>query len=154
MSSIHLHELFQPDRIRLHMESSDKEQAFEELVDLLVKSYGVRDLDTILRAIRERENKMSTGLGNGIAIPHGKLAGSRSIMGSLGISDKGIDYDALDGKPVYVVFLFTSGISMTDEHLGVLSDIARLVEIPHFADEIRAAASPASVNRLLAKYGA
>jgi nitrogen PTS system EIIA component len=144
-----LHEVFTSERIKLHMSSHDKDEAFEELVALLSASSVPARRESILSIIRERENKMSTGIKKGIAIPHGKIPGGERIEGVLGISDGGIDYDALDQNPVHIIFLFTSGDSMTDEHLEVLRGISKIAEHPGVMDEIRKATSPEAVNRII-----
>jgi nitrogen PTS system EIIA component len=147
-----LHKVFIQDRIKLNMSSHDKDEAFEELVMLLPASRDPAQRESILSIIRERENKMSTGIKKGIAIPHGKIPGGNTIEGVLGISEQGIDYDSLDGNPVRLVFLFTSGESMTDEHLAVLRSISKLVEHPGVIDRICHADNPETVNDIIRMY--
>ena len=98
-----LQQVFAPGSIKIGLESEDKDELFEELVDMLAKEGG-RDFPraSVLAAVREREDKMSTGIKKGIALPHGKAEGLIGICGALGISRRGIEYASLDGEPVYL----------------------------------------------------
>lgn len=146
-----LHEIFKSERIKLHLKSADKDEVFEELTDFLTETYRINRRDEILNALRIREQKMSTGIKNGIAIPHGKIEKFDDIIGVLGISNKGIDYDSLDKKPVHIVFLFISSFSRHNEHLNLLSNIARLAEQTQILNEILTAENNEAVNTLLSR---
>ncbi|EKD26831.1 MAG: hypothetical protein ACD_79C00995G0004 [uncultured bacterium] len=146
---MHLHEIFTSGHIKLHLEALDKDEVFEEMTDFLIKVSEINCRDEILNALRSREQKMSTGIKNGIAIPHGKLDNFDGIIGVLGISDKGIDYDALDKKPVHLVFLFVSSYSKHQEHLNLLSNIAKLSENNQILNMILNAKTKENVNELL-----
>jgi len=147
-----LHELFVEPRIKCHLEAQDKAEVFEELVDLLVNQYRTDGREEILDAIRRREEKMSTGIKKGIAIPHAKTQFTRGVMGVLGISDNGIDYESLDGEPVRILFLLVSSEEDAATHLEVLKKIALLVENDAFSWETLNAGSPEKVNRIIRKY--
>lgn len=147
-----LQELFVPGRIKCHLEAEDKSEAFEELVDLLVTHYGLRCRDDILDAINRREAKMSTGIKRGVAIPHAKTSFTKGVVGVLGISDRGIDYESLDGEPVRLLFLLVSSEEDAGTHLSVLKKIALLVENKEFIREACAAADPEGVHRVLRSY--
>ena len=148
-----LHELFTVPRIKCRLEAEDKSEVFEELVDLLVTQYHINRRDEILEAIRRREEKMSTGIKKGIAIPHAKTKFTRGVIGVLGISDHGIDYESLDGEPVRILFLLVSSEEDAAAHLAVLKKIALLVEKDGFSREVLSAGSPERVNRIIRKYG-
>ncbi len=147
-----LQELFVPARIKCHMEAEDKSEAFEELVDLLVTHYGLDCRDEILDAIIRREAKMSTGIKRGIAIPHAKTNFTSGVIGVLGISDRGIDYESLDGEPVHMLFLLVSSEEDAGTHLAVLKKIAILVENPDFYRDACAAGDSEKVNKVLRGY--
>ncbi len=147
-----LQELFVPGRIKCHLESEDKAEAFEELVDLLVTHYSLDCRDDILEAINKREAKMSTGIKRGIAIPHAKTSFTRGVIGVLGISDRGIDYESMDGEPVRMLFLLVSSDEDAATHLAVLKKIALLVENPEFYAEACAAADAETVYRIIRAY--
>jgi PTS system fructose-specific IIC component/PTS system nitrogen regulatory IIA component len=147
-----LQELFVPARIKCHMEAEDKSEAFEELVDQLVTHYRLDCRDEILDAIMRREAKMSTGIKRGIAIPHAKTNFTTGVIGMLGISDRGIDYESLDGEPVHMLFLLVSSEEDAGTHLYVLKRIALLVENPDFYRDACAAGDPEKVNQVLRSY--
>jgi nitrogen PTS system EIIA component len=147
-----LQDLFPPDRIKLNLESSDKDEAFEELVDVFVRSTGLDVREEALRAIRDREAKMSTGIKHGIAIPHGQTRAVEGTFGVLGISVKGIDYEALDGDPVYLLFLIVSPEKNTEEHLRLLKRLTILLDNPQFYQDLSQAQEPGAVSGMIRKY--
>jgi PTS system nitrogen regulatory IIA component len=152
MAGIRISEIFKPDRIRLSITATDKYEVFEVLADLFAGSCGLRNRDEILKLIRERENKMSTGIGSGIAVPHARLPGAHPICGALGISNRGIEYDALDDEPVYVVFLFISGVESADEHLELMKGIMKLVSKPSFIEDLKTSDSVQAAFDIITKY--
>ncbi len=150
--AIKLQDLLSSARIKCRLEAEDKGEVFEELVDLLVTQYGLASRDAILDAIRRREEKMSTGIKRGIAIPHAKTPFTKGVIGVLGISERGIDYESLDGEPVHLLFLLVSSEEDAGAHLAVLKKIALLVESPDFYAEVLKAADPEQVSRVIRKY--
>ena len=149
-----LHEIYGKDRIRLHLNDMDKEQVLKELVGLLVKTTGTERGDEILKVILEREKLVSTGINNGIAIPHGKIDNLDGVVGVIGMSDKGINYDSLDGKPSHIIFLFISGKSKPEEHLMMLNKISIIAGNQRFRREFLTAENPESASLILKKYEA
>jgi mannitol/fructose-specific phosphotransferase system IIA component (Ntr-type) len=147
-----LQELFLPGRIKCRLEAEDKAEVFEELVDHLVTQFGLKSRDEILDAIKRREEKMSTGIKRGIAIPHAKTTFTHGVIGVLGISGPGIDYESLDGEPVHMLFLLVSSEEDAGTHLSVLKKIALLVENPDFYREAMAAGDPEKVHRIIRTY--
>jgi mannitol/fructose-specific phosphotransferase system IIA component (Ntr-type) len=125
--------------IKIPMEASDKEEAFEEMVDLLVECGGITNREAALAAIRKREDLGSTGIGDGVAIPHGKDASITELIGALGISRDGIEYGGVDGKPVRVVFLLLARTDNPGPHIQALAEIAQLIQAPGFMDRIQKA---------------
>jgi PTS system nitrogen regulatory IIA component len=150
--SILLRDLFTPSRIKTRVEAEDKDEVFEELVDLLVTQYRLDCRDEVLDAIRRREEKMSTGIKRGIAIPHAKTAFTQGVIGVLGISREGIDYQSLDGEPVHLLFLLVSSETDAGLHLAVLKKIALLVENPDFYDAVMAAPDAEAVYKALNRF--
>jgi len=138
-----LQQVFTPGRIKVGLESEEKDELFEELVDLVARQDN-RSFPraAVLAAIHDREGKMSTGIKKGIALPHGKAEGVDSLIGAIGISRKGIDYSSLDGEPVYLVFLLVSAPGEAELHLRALKRLARLLDNPEFYTELMQAESP------------
>jgi len=149
---VRLQDIFIPERVKLGMAAAEREQAFEELVDLLVESYNLDCRGEILEAIRIRESKISTGIKKGIAIPHGKANSVKGVLGVIGVSRKGVNYDALDGEPVHLFFLLVSSPEDAARHLEALKRIAHLLESQSFYDEMLSAANPERANHILKNY--
>jgi len=149
---MYIQEIFTPERIFLDLRCRGKEAVFRELVDKVSASFGFPDREEILRAVQEREKKMSTGIRRGIAIPHGKTKAVRGVAGVIGYSRQGIDYEALDGEPVHLFFFIVSSEDSAAAHLEVLKQVARLLEIPEFTEEAFAAQSPEEFHGLLVQY--
>lgn len=122
--------------IKVPMEASDKEEAFEELVDLLVEAGGISDREAALSAIRKREELGSTGIGEGVAIPHGKDATITELVGALGISKNGVEYGGVDGKPVRIVFMLLARTDNPGPHIQALAEIAQLIQSPGFMEKL------------------
>jgi PTS system fructose-specific IIC component/PTS system nitrogen regulatory IIA component len=147
-----LREVFPPELIKVDMEAEDKEEAFEELVDYFCQVEKSSAREEILQALREREAKMSTGIHKGIAIPHGKTNAVENVYGVLGISRKGIDYDALDGEPVYLLFMVLAPQKDSEKHLRILKRMAELLENPQFYMDLVSRKDPQSAHGIIRKY--
>jgi mannitol/fructose-specific phosphotransferase system IIA component (Ntr-type) len=98
-----------------------------------------------VRILEEREAKMSTGIANGLGLPHGKLPEAKQTLLAMGISKEGIEYDSLDGELVYIVITIFAELENPGQHIQVLAEISRLFSIPGFKERIQAAATPAEV---------
>jgi PTS system fructose-specific IIC component/PTS system nitrogen regulatory IIA component len=147
-----LSELFQPEFIKIGLEAEDKDEAFEELADVFCQASKTNIREDILEAIRERERKMSTGIQKGIAIPHGKTSAVDRVCGVLGISKRGIDYDALDGEPVYLLFMILAPQTETEKHLRILKRLAEMLQNPQFFTDLASQADSASASAIIKKY--
>jgi PTS system fructose-specific IIC component/PTS system nitrogen regulatory IIA component len=147
-----LYEVFTPDLIKVDLEAEDKEEAFEELVDHFCQVEKLNAREEILAAVREREAKMSTGIHKGIAIPHGKTNAVENVRGVLGISRKGIDYDALDGEPVYLLFMILAPQKDSEKHLRILKRMAELLEDPQFYTDLQVQKDAAGAYGVIRKY--
>ena len=135
--------------IKVGLEGHEKEEVFEELIDLLVRNGVVSDRDEARDVILDREDKQSTGIGRGVAIPHGKSASVSTLTAALGISKDGIEYDSLDGEPVSVVFLLLADKESTGAHVGALAQVAMLCKVPGFLDKIVSADSSKEVYDII-----
>jgi len=147
-----LQDVLLPEFIKIDMEAEDKDEAFEELVDHYCQADSNDAFDDILQAIVTREAKMSTGIHKGIAVPHGKTTAVDSMRGVLGISRKGIQYDSLDGEPVYLLFMIISPMEDSERHLRLLKHLAELMEIPQFQTELQSQKDPQSAYKIIRKY--
>ena len=147
-----LGEALSPKAIKIDLESTEKDEVFEELVEELVAISPELDRQVILQAIKDRESKMSTGVLPGIAVPHGKTDVVNGVKGIVGISRQGIEYDSLDGKPVHVVILLLTSPDSSELHLRILKHLARLLESSSFYGDLMAQKTPQDVYDLICRY--
>jgi mannitol/fructose-specific phosphotransferase system IIA component (Ntr-type) len=146
-----LSELLTPARVRVALEARTKDGVIEELVGVLRDTGAVDDADGVLRAVRQREEVLSTGIGSGVAIPHGKSDGVDGLAMAAGVAVPPIDFDALDGQPVSLFFLLVGPESAAGPHVKTLSRIARLVRRDDFRERLAAAASAEEFLAVLAE---
>ncbi len=118
-----------------------KEDVIRELVGLLVKAGSIkeRDLGKLVQTLLKRESLGSTGIGQGVAIPHGKSDCVNKLVGAFGVSRSGVNFDALDGESVALFFLLVAPEDSAGPHLKALARISRLLKDKHFRDSLRAA---------------
>ena len=135
-------ELLTDALIKVDLEGIDKEEVIEELIELLVRMGRITDRRAAREAIMTREARQSTGIGRGVAIPHGKSSTIGQLTAALGISKRGIEYDALDGEPVKVVFLLLAEADNPGPHVEALASLARLFKTPNFIERLLAARTP------------
>ena len=147
-----LHDVFLPKFIKVDLEAEDKDEAFEELVNHYCQTCALDARQDILDALMKREAKMSTGIQKGIAIPHGNTDAIDSVIGVLGISRKGIDYDSLDGEPVYLLFMIVAPQKDTEKHLKLLKRLAELLENPQFYIDLQTQRDVQSAHKVITKY--
>lgn len=136
-----LTDLLTPERIKIPLVSSDKDELLEELVDLAATSDMIFDADSVLHAVREREEVLSTGIGSGVAIPHGKSDGVRELVLAAGITKEPIDFEALDGQPVQLLFLLVGPEAAAGQHVKALSRVSRMLRRETFRERLINAAS-------------
>ena len=135
-----LGQLLTADRIKVPLESRDKPSVLRELADLLAHATGGEAAD-ILRAVREREDCQSTGFGHGIAIPHGRTPTLTGLSLVAGRSNAPIDFAAVDGQPVRLLFLVAGPESASGDQVRVLARIARLVRRDYLRERLLKAAT-------------
>lgn len=124
------------NHIKAEIESTKKEDVIGELIDLLAGEPEVKDLDEIKKSVLEREKIMSTGVGKGFAIPHAKTSSVKGIIASFGKSKNPIDFNALDGEPVHLVFVLIGQDNMVGQHIKLLSRISRMMNKDEFREAL------------------
>ena len=147
-----LQDVFHPEFIKVNLEAEDKDEAFEELADYFCQAGKINIREEILDALRTREAKMSTGIQKGIAIPHGNTNAVETVSGVLGISRKGVDYDALDGEPVYLMFMIIAPEKDAETHLRILKRLAELLEDSKFFTDLQAQKDAQGAYKIICKY--
>ncbi|MDR2797321.1 MAG: PTS sugar transporter subunit IIA [Treponema sp.] len=139
------------ETIILHLKGTTKEAIINELLDILVAADKIQDRVAALNAVMEREQKMSTGMKHGIAIPHGKSATIRDLVACIGVSDSPVDFDSLDGQPCRIFIMTLSPVEKTGPHLQFLAEISLLFKSSEKRAEILTATSPEAILHILAE---
>lgn len=135
--------------VKVPLEGRDKESAITELVELLNINKLLADKDEVLGAVLAREKTRSTGIGAGIAIPHGKCKGVKELVMAMGISREGIDFQSIDSKPVYIIVLLASPIDKTGPHIQALARISRLMLDEDFKNKLQNAANAKELYNMI-----
>jgi fructose-specific phosphotransferase system IIA component len=137
--------------ITTNLEATDKESVIRELVELLAKVENIKDKDkeNLVKSLLEREALGSTGIGQGVGIPHCKSESVKELVAAFGISRKGANFDSLDGEPVYIFFLLVAPQDTTGPHLKALARISRLLRDKYFRDALRAANDEKELFRII-----
>ena len=129
-------DILSDDHVIIPLRNHEKQKIIEEMVDHLYEKKKIGNRDKILKAILDRERVMSTGVGDYVAIPHGKADGVKDIIASLGITDVDVDFHSIDKKPVRLIFLLVGPPDKTGPHLKALSRISRLMHKEDFRSRL------------------
>ncbi len=146
-------DLIQKDLVTANLRSHTREAAFSEIVEQLHKKQKVRDRNDILDALLKREKLATTGIGDGAAIPHARIADLKEPVLFVGLSRHGIDFSAVDGKAVYLVVLFLTPILETELHLKVLSKVSTLLSNKVLVGQLRQCSSDDELYHILKEGG-
>ena len=136
-----LTEILKVENIKVPLEAKTKADAIAELVNVLAASGEVTDAKKVLDSVLERESTRTTGIGNGLAIPHGKCAGAAHLVMAIGRPATPIDFQSIDGRPVNLIWLLASPPDQTGPHIHALARISRLMTIDRFRLALIAATS-------------
>ena len=136
--------------------SANRWEAIDELVQRLVVTAKIRteNREAIVGVVKKRESSMSTGIGFGIGIPHASTDLIHEVVGALGRSKKGLEFDALDNQPVNLVVLFLVPQGQFQKHLHTLASIAKLLHVKEFRQELEQASDAAGMFEIIKKYSA
>ena len=144
-------EILDENRIKVDFKSKNKIDAIKEMVGVLEDSNSVLNYDKVLNSVLSREKAMTTGIGNGIAIPHGKSNYVKNMIASLGIVKEGIPFDSIDGEPVDIIFTLVSPSGFSGPHIKALSLVSRLLNNEKTRKKILECVTPHEVFSLLKK---
>jgi len=147
-----LDELLNEELIAVDLQGKNKYQVIEELLDLLVKAGKIEDRETCLKDLIEREQYLSTGLENGLAVPHAKTTASRELLVSFGISREGLDFDSLDGKPVHFIFLVISPRDTSGPHIKILAQITRNFRDDEIVNRMKASKTSSDILKVFQSF--
>lgn len=131
------------------LKATTKEGVIKELSGLLAKAGAIKDDKTLVRTLLDREALGSTGIGQGVGIPHGKCSIVKELVAAFGISKRGVDFNALDGEPVYIFFLLLAPEDSAGPHLKALARISRLLKDKYVRDNLIKAESEQEILKIL-----
>ena len=146
-----LTEILKPENIKVQLTSTTKTDAIGELVTLLAQNKAITDPKKVLDSVLDREATRTTGIGNGLAIPHGKCTGTADLVMAIGKASTPIDFQAIDGRPVTLIWLLTSPPDKTGPHIHALARISRLMTIDKFRQALNAAQTGQDVYDIIVK---
>jgi PTS system nitrogen regulatory IIA component len=123
--------------VTVNLKSTDKDGVIREMVDLLAKAEDIKNKDEIAKALLARESLGSTGIGQGIGIPHAKSQSVKNLVAAFGVSQRGVNFDSLDGEPAYIFFLLLAPEESAGPHLKALARISRMLKDKYFRELLR-----------------
>ncbi|GAB4552705.1 MAG: PTS sugar transporter subunit IIA [Geothermobacteraceae bacterium] len=144
-----LTELLKPEAINPDLSATGKNQALVELTESLLKVEPGLDRDEVVEVLKERESLGSTGIGDGVAIPHGKLKQLDRLLLSFGRSRQGVDFDSMDGQPAHLFFLLVAPEDSVGVHLKTLARISKLLKNPEVRSSLLAAEGAADIFAII-----
>lgn len=144
-------DLLNPDAVTADLKAVEKDAVLAELTDTMLRVEGGLDRDEVLSVLQERERLGSTGIGDGVAIPHGKLKNIDSLLLAFGRSRQGIDYDSMDGNPAKLFFLLIAPEESVGVHLKTLARISKLLKSPTVRDRLVDAEDAAELFKIIAE---
>jgi PTS system nitrogen regulatory IIA component len=136
---MNLKKVLTPDSVWVDLKADTKQGIIEEMVDRLYAAGKISDRDDALKAVLSREKKMSTGMQNGVAIPHGKTDAVEMLVAAVGINKAGVDFDSMDGAPCKIFIMTLSPIKRTGPHMQFLAEVSRLISQPVEREKLMAA---------------
>jgi PTS system nitrogen regulatory IIA component len=143
-------DLLNPTAVAGDLKSTAKSDVLVELTDALLRVENGLDRDEIIRVLQERERLGSTGIGEGVAIPHGKLKNLEKLIISFGRSRRGVDFDSMDGKPAHLFFLLVAPEESVGIHLKTLARISKLLKNPAVRQRLLDAEKDSDVYSVIA----
>ena len=144
-----LSQIFKIEYINPHLSAKSKDEVLEELVKTVIRGGLKLNSTSILEILKQRESLGSTGIGDGVAIPHGKISDLNDIVVVFGRSEDGIGYDSLDSKPVHLFFLLLAPENSAGQHLKILAKISRMLKDSSFRKKLLKAATQSDLYQII-----
>lgn len=149
-----LSEILKPQNIKIPLAAKAKRDAIAELVDLLAQNGSITNAAQVLEAVLDRESTRTTGIGNGLAIPHGKTTGTNELVMAIGRPAAPIEFGSIDGRPVTIIWLVSSPPDKTGPHIHALARISKLMMIDKFRQSLNLAKTSQEFFDLVSKQEA
>lgn len=143
-----IHQLLSPATIRVGLPGASKDALLDTLIDLLADHPQVRDLEAVRGAVHAREERMSTGVGKGLALPHGKTRAVDATVAAFAVAAEPVPFDAIDNAPVRLLFLLVGPETAKSQHIKLLSRVSRLMNRDLFRDRLLRARDADDVLRI------
>lgn len=147
-----LSDILTPDLVQIPLEADTKSEVISRLIDILVRNGKLKEPAAAKAAVLKREELMTTGVGKGVALPHGKYTETEDVLIACGISKKGIDFDAIDGQPVHIFVLLLTPEKYPNKHLKLLSKFSRILNIAACREKLLSAGNAAEIITVLDKF--
>ncbi len=142
-------DILSPEMVLPELKGASKPDVLRELAGYLASKYASLNAEILAAVLSERERLGSTAIGDGIAIPHGKIAGVDRIIGVFGRHRRGVDFDSLDGRATHLFFLLVAPEDSASLHLKALARVSRLMKDPAFRERLMSAPDAAEIFRLI-----
>ena len=146
---MNLKKVLSPDTVWVDLKADTKDGILVEMIDRLVAAGKVKNREDALKAVRDREAKMSTGMQNGVAIPHGKYASIKSLVAAIVLNKDGVNFDSMDGSPSTIFIMTLSPTKRTGPHIQFLAEVSRLISQPAERERLLAAKTHAEIYEIL-----
>jgi len=144
-----LEQIFKIEFINADLSANNKDEALAEMVNTIIRGGVKIDSSSIIEILKQRENLGSTGIGDGVAIPHGKISALNDIIVAFGRSIEGIAFDSLDGKPVHLLFLLLAPENSAGQHLKILAKISKMLKDVNFRKKLLKAKSQNDLYKII-----
>jgi PTS system nitrogen regulatory IIA component len=149
MAEMNLKKVLSPDTVWVDLKADSKTGIIEEMVDRLIAAGKISDRESVLQAVLEREDKMSTGMQNGVAIPHGKTDSIKQLVAAVGLNKSGVDFNSMDGEPAKIFIMTLSPTKRSGPHIQFLAEVSRLISQPAEREKLLEANTHAEIYETL-----
>ena len=146
---MNLKKVLSPDTVWVDLKADTKQGIIEEMIDRLVAAGKIEGREAALQAVLDREAKMSTGMQNGVAIPHGKTDAIKSLVAAVGLNKAGVDFDSMDGSPCTIFIMTLSPARRAGPHMQFLAEVSRLISQPAEREKLLACQTHNEIHELL-----
>ncbi|MDH3981806.1 MAG: PTS sugar transporter subunit IIA [Kiritimatiellaceae bacterium] len=146
---MNLKKVLTPETVWVDLKADSKHAVIEEMIDRLCAAGKIQDREAALSAVLERESKMSTGMQNGVAIPHGKTDEVTELIAAVGVHQAGVDFSSMDGEPAKIFIMTVSPTKRTGPHIQFLAEVSRLLSQSEEREKLLAAKTHGEIYEIL-----